>query len=232
MFFFMPETLYTGKRPTITPAKNEKESDFEPKIDIIGDFKQEAVESDMETQIDQHVPKRSYVKELALWGKPDHDVSLWKVFLRPFILYSYPTVIWACIVYGASLGWNVILGATIAQLFAPQYGFDAQSQGLVFISPFIGSLVGTWLCGPLADRIATYYTIKNNGIREPEMRLPACAIAAVLVFFGTLVASLTYQYNTHWMGPVVGFGILSAGAQMGATLSMSYVLDCHAEVSW
>jgi hypothetical protein len=62
------------------------------------------------------------------------------------------------------------------------------------------------------------------------MRLPACGIAVALTFFGALIASLTYQAKTHWAGPIIGFGVLSAGAQMGATLAMSYSLDSHKEV--
>lgn len=83
----------------------------------------------------------------------------------------------------------------------------------------------------MADKIATYYTKRNHGIREPEMRLPACAIAIFLTFFGTLIAGLTYNTMTHWSGPIIGFGILSAGAQMGATLAMAYSLDCHKQLS-
>ena len=63
------------------------------------------------------------------------------------------------------------------------------------------------------------------------MRLPACIIAVGLTFFGALIASLTYRAKTHWAGPIVGFGVLSAGAQMGATLAMAYSLDCHKAVS-
>jgi hypothetical protein len=58
------------------------------------------------------------------------------------------------------------------------------------------------------------------------MRLPACAIAVALTFAGALIASLTFQAKTHWLGPVFGFGVLSAGAQMGA---MTYSVDSHKE---
>lgn len=61
------------------------------------------------------------------------------------------------------------------------------------------------------------------------MRLPACAIAVALTFAGALIASLTFQAKTNWFGPVFGFGVLSAGAQMGATLAMTYSLDSHKE---
>jgi MFS family permease len=95
----------------------------------------------------------------------------------------------------------------------------------------VGSLVGTYLCGPLADTIANYYTKRNHGIREPEMRLPACIIAAFLTFSGALWAGLSYHYKTHFIVPIIGFGVLSAGGQMGATLAMAYSLDSHKEVS-
>lgn len=63
------------------------------------------------------------------------------------------------------------------------------------------------------------------------MRLPTCSIAAILTFLGALVLGLCLKYETHWIGPLFGMGILSTGGQMGATLGMSYSLDCHQVVS-
>lgn len=227
MFFFMPETKFTGTRPSILlPEDTNKDKEDIPVIVNVEDRDKSSTVATSST-----IPKRSFVNELALWKKPDPNVNLLRVFLRPFVLVSYPTVLWACLIYGISLGWNVIIGSTVAQLFAEPYGFDSQALGLVFLSPFIGSLVGSWLCGSLSDSIANYFTHRNNGVREPEMRLPTLAIGTFLTFFGTLVASLTYHYHTHWAGPVIGFGILTAGAQIGVSLSMSYALDCHKEVS-
>ncbi|KAJ9610535.1 hypothetical protein H2200_005312 [Cladophialophora chaetospira] len=217
MFFGMPETKFSGERPSII-VSGSIDTPEKP-----GSQHVETAECKM---------KRSYVSELAFWGSSDPNVKLWKVFLRPWVLLAYPTVLWSCFIYGLALSWNVILGSTIAQLFAPPpYLFDSSAQGLIFLSPFIGSLVGTYFCGPLSDAIANYYTKKNHGIREPEMRLPTCIIAAVLTLVGALMTGLCYEHKTHWAGPIVGFGVLSAGAQMGATLSMSYSLDCHKELS-
>lgn len=227
MFFFMPETKFTGTRPSILPDLGiAEEKAKETRIEDASAMTGEAVGNAA------NVPhRRSFWGELALFHKPDTHESFTKVFMRPFVLLTYPTILWACFVYGMSLGWNVIIGATVAQLFAPQYGFDSQAQGLVFLSPFVGSLLGTWLCGSLSDTFANYATKKNDGIREPEMRLPICAVASFLTFFGTLIAGLTYNYNTHWIGPVMGLGVLTTGAQMGVSLSMSYAIDSHKEVS-
>jgi hypothetical protein len=93
------------------------------------------------------------------------------------------------------------------------------------------SLIGTYLCGRLADQIALYYTRKNNGIREPEMRLPIALLATILNFVGVAIAAPCYHHKTHWIGPIVGFGVLSIGAQMSCNLSMTYALDCHKELA-
>ena len=234
LIFFMPETKFTGPRPVILPPgtdggeNTQTHSNSSEKAS--SDHFEEPVAS-VTIADAAPIPKKSYISSLAFCARVDHTVNLRQTFLRPFILMTYPTVLWSSLVYGLSLGWNVILGVSVAQLFAPPpYLFTSGDQGLIFLSPFIGSLAGTYLCGPLADRIANWATKRNHGIREPEMRLPACIIAVGLTFFGALIASLTYRAKTHWVGPIVGFGVLSAGAQMGATLAMAYSLDCHKEV--
>lgn len=221
ILFAMPETKYIGPRPIAISHEAEE-------VTIV--HQHDEARRDSLVCIDGHIRKKSVWRDLVFWADPDPNVSLFKTFLRPFVLFTYPTIMWSSVVYGLSLSWNVILASVVSQLFATRYGFDSQAQGLVFLSPFLGSVIGTYLCGPLSDRIATYYTKRNGGVREPEMRLPTCIIAAALVFGGSLITGLTYDYGTHWMGPVVGYGVLSAGAQMGATLSMSYALDSHKQV--
>ncbi|KAL2838109.1 major facilitator superfamily domain-containing protein [Aspergillus pseudoustus] len=235
MFFFMPETKFTAQRPVIRPGGDGLRERREANPKSSSEHREMIEGSPTDVALDIEAPspaKRTFIQELAFCSVIDHDVSLWRVFRRPFVLLAYPTVLWASLVYGMSLSWNVILGSLVAQLFGPPpYNFSSGSQGLIFISPLLGSLVGTYLCGPIADQVATFFTIRNNGIREPEMRLPTCLVAALLTFLGALISGLTYHYQTHWSGPIVGFGVLSTGAQMGATLSMSYALDCHIELS-
>jgi hypothetical protein len=49
----------------------------------------------------------------------------------------------------------------------------------------------------MADRIVIQCTRRNHGIREPEMRLPTCIVAAVLTFAGALMAGLCFKHQTH-----------------------------------
>ena len=242
MFISMPETRYLGQRPPAYVLNGEEEIEEKDGFPEVRRVENIATTSAVYTTEDVTIEedtapamsKRSFLSELSPWSGSDPNTSFRRAILRPFVLASYPTVLWASLVYGVSLGWNVIIGATVAQLFGPdvpQYGFDAQAQGLIFLSPLIGSLIGTWLCGPLSDLVANMLTKRNDGIREPEMRLPVCIVTTSLTFLGALMAGLTYHYKTHWAGPIVGLGVLSAGAQTGVSLSMSYALDCHKEAS-
>ncbi|CAK7199880.1 hypothetical protein SEUCBS139899_002566 [Sporothrix eucalyptigena] len=235
MFLLMPETKFSGTRPDpYHHLSVDGDIDFTDRASA-QNIERISGNADADVNDTASTPggnaKHSFLRTLKPWSRPDPNINLLKVFLRPFVLLAYPTVVWASLVYGCSLAWNVIMGATVAQLFTVQYGFDAQAQGLVFLSPFIGSLVGSWLCGSLSDTVANYYTRRNEGIREPEMRLPVCVLATALTFGGALLAGLSYHFHTHYMGPVIGWGIISAGAQMGVSLSMSYALDCHKELS-
>ncbi|KAJ5690485.1 hypothetical protein N7462_004877 [Penicillium macrosclerotiorum] len=223
IFFFMPETKFTGPRPHIFPPSDQT-------------GEQPTSKSDTNTKVSTKEQsgtnsKKTWSEELKFWSRGDPNVNLLHAFLRPFVLFAYPTVVWSCFIYGLALSWNVILGATVAQLFASPYGFDSDAQGLFFLSPFIGSLFGMYFSGPCDDWIANYFTKRNHGIREPEMRLPTCLVAAFFTFFGALWFGLSYEHHMHWAMPVVGAGILSVGSQMGTTLGMSYALDCHQELS-
>jgi MFS family permease len=218
MFFFMPETKFTGPRPDPFIANRAAENTDQKEQVLIDES--------------SAITKRTFVEELKFWNNGDPNVNLIHVFLRPFVLLAYPTVVWSCFIYGMALSWNVILGASVAQIFSPPpYGFNSNAQGLFFLSPFIGSLFGVFFSGPGGDWIATFFTKKNHGVREPEMRLPTCLLAAFFTFFGALWFGLSYEHQMHWAMPVVGAGILSVGSQMGTTLGMNYALDCHKEVS-
>jgi hypothetical protein len=122
--FFMPETKFTGPRPVIRPRGNSSAA-----CDVVNQKSssehRETIEDAPTVELEEtevfYVRKRTFIQELAPHSVVDHNVSLWTVFTRPFILMAYPTVVWASLVYGMSLSWNVILGAVVAQLFGPPY---------------------------------------------------------------------------------------------------------------
>lgn len=54
-------------------------------------------------------------------------------------------------------------------------------------------------------------TIRNNGIREPEMRLLALVPYTVLLFLGSLIVALGYEYQWPWeVIVIVGYTFIGA----------------------
>jgi MFS family permease len=110
MFFTMPETRFLGYRHDVNATQTSTDS-FEDEKSSVSHIENHTAGAE--------IPKESYLQSLKPWGKGDPSVNLLHTFLRPFVLLAYPTVIWSCIVYGMALSWNVIIGATLAQIYAP-----------------------------------------------------------------------------------------------------------------
>lgn len=116
MVVSMPETLYLGTRPSIVPPAGDGERSHGSKAEGVPQLS-----ADHNAAITRSLPARRHCSQLALWSRPDAQASFRRAFWRPFVLMAYPTVLWSSCLYGLSLSWNVILGATVAQLFAPPY---------------------------------------------------------------------------------------------------------------
>ena len=124
LIFFMPETKFTGPRPEIILSASDEEHEEK----VLSESSEKALSDHFEAsgirvRTDESqaspIPKMSYLSSLAFCAGIDRTVTYRKTFLRPFVLMTYPTVLWSSLIYGLSLGWNVILGICVAQLFAP-----------------------------------------------------------------------------------------------------------------
>lgn len=120
LIFFMPETKFTGPRPAITIAGNDETTTTPPdKAPDKASSEHCEVVGSCSPDTSHIITKKTYWDSLAFCSEVDHLASLKRAFLRPFILTAYPIVLWSSVIYGLALGWNVILGVSVAQLFAP-----------------------------------------------------------------------------------------------------------------
>lgn len=115
MVFSMPETKFDGTRPVIVPSVNP----LDP-LRHRGTSISETLEGPEGRQM-ACLKEGSCLQDLTYCSIIDRQVCLWKVFVRPLVLALYPTILWSSLVYGMSLSWNVILSATVAQLFGAEY---------------------------------------------------------------------------------------------------------------
>ncbi|KAM0634439.1 hypothetical protein ACHAO3_005999 [Verticillium nonalfalfae] len=177
----------------------------------------------------RHQPARSFTEQLNPWnGRLNHDKWL-KVMVRPFILFAYPSVLWSTVIYSCSVGWLIVISETMSVIYrnSDSYNFTALQTGLVYISPFVGGILGTVVAGKVSDIIVRALARRNGGLYEPEFRL----IMAIPILLSTVIGLMGFGWSAeerdHWMVPTFFFGVISFGCTMGSTTSITYCVDSY-----
>lgn len=171
---------------------------------------------------------KPYWKTLAILDGRHTIDSWWMVALRPFFLYSYPSVLFGSFVYSLAVVWLIVISETIAEIFHGEaYGYTQQTIGLFYISPFIGGILGSMCTGLVSDRLSRYLVSKNHGIYEPEFRLFMMIPATFFIAFGLIGYGWSAQAEDMWAGPVIFFGCLSFGSSMASTTAITFTVDSY-----
>lgn len=114
---------------------------------------------------------------------------------------------------------------------AAPYGWNVGGLGLLSISGFIGTLFAFFLAGMLIDFVSTRLTRRNHGRREPEFRLPAIIIPAVIGPMGVLIFGLCVVHKTPWIGAAFGYGMQGFGVTAVANIAVTFAVDAYQPVS-
>lgn len=174
-------------------------------------------------------PKIPYTQQLRVWnGRITHDSWL-KIAARPFILYAYPSVLWSAAIYSLSVGWLIVLSESVAVIYegSDHYGFTALQTGLIYISPFVGGLLGTAVAGKVSDILVKYMTRRNGGIYEPEFRLVMAIPIALSTVIGLMGFGWSAQLMDAWIVPTIFFGMISFGCCLGSTTAITFCVDSY-----
>lgn len=147
-----------------------------------------------------------------------------------------------------TIGFLVAVTSNVAPAYNTAYGFEAWQTGLCFFSAIVGSLVGIYIGGHLTDQMADWFTKRNGGLREPEMRLPSIVVSLITTPLGLVLFGVGIQYKLHWMCPTVGLGLRklshisrSTGQQLtcevnfsivqATNVSLVYTIDCYRPIA-
>ena len=174
-------------------------------------------------------PPVPYTQSLKICtGRIAHDKWL-RCMVRPLILFAYPAVLWSSMVYALSVGWLIVLSEAVAEIYRNKdsYNFSALTTGLVYISPFIGGILGTAVAGKVSDLIVRTMTRRNGGIYEPEFRLVMALPIAITTAMGLMGFGWSAHEKDQWIVPTVFFGILSFGCCLGSTTSITFCVDSY-----
>jgi len=155
-----------------------------------------------------------------------------KVAIRPFVLFAYPAVLWSSVVYACSVGWLIVLSESVAVVYRDRtaYGFSALSTGLIYISPFIGGVLGTAVAGKVSDIVVKFMAKRNGGLYEPEFRLLMALPVAITTVLGLMGFGWSAEVRDPWIAPTSKFfevSILNRKAARFSYFEASFVEYCY-----
>ncbi|KAK4154812.1 major facilitator superfamily domain-containing protein [Chaetomidium leptoderma] len=239
IFFFVPETAYRRNAVTVVPSGDEKDEaregsarrmklGHEHEVSDVSDAKEEEGSAGSAGSSQTIPEKHTFLQSLRVYTGRYSRAPGWKPFARPMVMLFYPAVMWGFLVYGTVITWIVVFSVVNASIFnAPPYNFSVSETGLISLSPFLMTIVGELISGPLNDWICVYLAKKNKGIYEPEFRLPLMVVALVLGIVGFFGFGATVEYQTHWTGPVLCFGLANMSLVFAATCVFGYIIDSY-----
>lgn len=104
--------------------------------------------------------------------------------------------------------------------------------GFMNFAILVGAFIGLFTAGPLSDFVSARSTRRNNGVREPEMRLPAMIPYVIIMFLGNIVVAVGYQRHWPWQAIVV-IGFTCAGIQVAGlpAIVSTYAVDSYKPVA-
>lgn len=125
--------------------------------------------------------------------------SLLYSFFLPLRLFCYPIVQFASFIVSFSSACYLIVTFVQAEaLGVPPYKFDSLTIGFTNFASLVGAFIGLATAGPASDWISAQLTRRNNGVREPEMRLLTIVPYAAVMLLGTFVVGFGLQYEWDW----------------------------------
>jgi MFS family permease len=174
-------------------------------------------------------PPKNYKDFLKPYhGRLSHD-NWFRIAARPFILYLYPSILWASMVYALSVGWLIVLSESVSLVYKNRntYNFDSIQTGLVYLSPFIGGVLGTAVAGRVSDVIVRFMARRNDGVYEPEFRLVMAIPIAITSVIGLMGFGWSAHERDNWFVPTFFFGVISFGCSLGSTTAITFAVDSY-----
>jgi len=146
--------------------------------------------------------------------------------VRPLkMLFLSPLVALLSLYMAVAYGLMYLVFTTIPTIFKDQYKFSPEISGLAYIGIGVGFMGGLVTVAKISDPTVVRLTRANNGVFEPEMRLPACIFFACFVPITFFWYGWSAYYEVHWIVPIIGLVPLGFGV-MGIFIPIqTYIID-------
>lgn len=150
--------------------------------------------------------------------------------LRPLkMLFLSPIIFLLSLYMAVTYGLLYLLFTTITNVFINTYGWQPELCGLAYIGLGLGFMGGIVVVGKISDPTVVRMTKANNGVFEPEMRLPACIFFAFFIPISFFWYGWAADKAVHWIVPIIGLIPFGFG-MMGIFVPIqTYTIDSFPE---
>lgn len=149
---------------------------------------------------------------------------------RPLkLLFCSPIVFLLSTYMSFVYGLLYLLLTTISGVFQGTYRWSPEICGLAYMGLGLGFFMGLGTVAKISDSTIVRMTKANNGVFEPEMRLPSCVFFAMFIPITFFWYGWAAEYKVHWIVPILGmipFGFGMIGIFMPV---QTYVIDSFPE---
>jgi multidrug resistance protein len=146
--------------------------------------------------------------------------------IRPLkLLFTSPIVFLLSLYMSFVFGLLFLLLTTITQVYIQTYGWSPEMCGLSFLGVGLGNFLGIAFVARTSDATIVRLTKRNNGVYEPEFRLPTCVFFGFLIPISFFWYGWTTYYHVHWIVPIIGLIPFGCGAMGIFAPIQTYLID-------
>lgn len=144
--------------------------------------------------------------------------------IRPAKMLTRSAICFAISLYiGITYTYLYILFTTFSAVFTNQYHWHGGITGLSFLGLGIGSIIGQFVYIHYGNKTVSKHI--KRGDFKPEMRLHIMCIGGFFLPIGLLIYGWSAYFQTHYMVPLVGTGIVGFGLLMTFMPASTYLVD-------
>lgn len=217
-----PEHLESSILDQIKSHKSQKNEAMEIRPSNI-DKSEVIFDINDDISLDSTISKLPYWRRMRVFSTEHADTrDLRWIFFKPFLLCSFPIVVWCGVLQAVQQMWLTLLLSTQSEFFSSiPYNFSSSKVGLTNLSTLVGTILGIFYGGWCVDKMTIYLARKNNGIMEPEFRLWSMLIPVVVNLAGLLAYGLGVLNQLNWALPAI-FGQGCLGFSMASVTGIAY----------
>lgn len=147
---------------------------------------------------------------------------------RPLVLLASNPMVFGLGTFMALVyGCLYLLIVTFPSTWSSVYGFGVGISGLMFVSIFIGYIIGITFFTLAIERSYPKMIAKNGGVAKPEFRLPFLIVSGFTTPIGLLWYGWSVDQKVFWIMPLIGALIFAFGIIAVFQTIQNYLIDMN-----